>query len=174
MSEEFPEDLFRQFKKSGPAPWDAIWELARQLPGDAGLFDKTVEQFEYLVEEPWEDMDCEFIYICATLALAAPEFSPAQKSIILASLRRGMEHLDGCGDLSEAALRNTLASFGEPGYVEDRPVQQWVEQFSGAFDEWAKEMDAGWTGFGPSADEESSDEEQSDEDEEEGDGESDQ
>jgi len=72
-------------------------------------------------------------------------------------------------------LVNTLASFGEPGYVEDRPVQQWVEQFSSAFDEWVKEMDAGFTGFGPSSDEDFADEEESGSEEEdaEEDGESD-
>jgi hypothetical protein len=173
MSQELPEDLFSPFKKPGPAPWDAIWGLACQLPGNAALLDETVEEFDYLVEEPWDDMDCEFIYVCAVLAIAAAQFSPAQRSVILASLRRGMEHLDGRADLAEAALRNTLASFGEPGYVEDRPVQQWVEQFSSAFDEWVKEMDAGFTGFGPAADDDLSDAEQSDQEDDEDDGEDD-
>ncbi|GEM_PF-6537512 len=175
MSEELPEDLFSPFKKQGPAPWDAIWGLACRLPADAALLDETVEQFDYLVEEPWEDMDCEFIYVCAVFAVAAAQFSPEQRSVILASLRRGMQHLDGRADLAEAALSNTLASFGEPGYVEDRPVQQWVEQFSSAFDEWVKEMDAGFTGFGPSSDEDFADEEESGSEEEdaEEDGESD-
>lgn len=153
MSEELPESPFPEFKKSGPAPLEEIQELAGRLPNDSERLDEMLEQFDYLIDVgPWEEMDCEFIYICATLALAAPKFSPKQKATVLASLKHGMGELDGCGDLSEDALRSTMASFRESGYEESRSVQQWVEHYNTEFELWAKSMEEGLEAFGQADD----------------------
>ena len=149
MSEEMPESPFPEFKESGPAPWEEIQELAGLLPDEQGRLEEVLERFDYLIDVgPWEEMDCEFIYLCATLALAASQFSGEQKAVVLKSLRQGAEELEGCGDLGEDALRSALSSFGEPGYKEGRSVQQWAEHYSTEFDLWAKSMEEGLEAFG--------------------------
>lgn len=149
MSEEFRESPFPEFKRSGAAPWGEIQEMARRMPGEPGLLDTVLEQFDHLIDVgPWEEMDCEFIYVCAALALAATKFSPEQRSAVLKSMRRGAEELEGCGDLGEDALNSALASFNEPGYVEASSVQEWVEHYNNSFELWCKSMEEEMDLFG--------------------------
>ena len=147
MSDESPDDVFSRFKEPGLVPWEAIHGLARAICVDPGMLRVTLEEFDYLSDGPWEDMDCEFIYLCGALSLAGPELSPEQRAVVLGSLRQGMEKLQGSGDISEETLRSTLACYGEPGYSELQPVEQWVEQYSIAFTVWAKQMEQGWDSF---------------------------